>query len=29
MRAQVEAGFLAIHTPLVESGTWLLSVVPM
>jgi len=29
MRAQVEAGFLAIRTPLAESGTWLLSVVPM
>lgn len=29
MRARVEAGFQAIDTPLVESDTWLLSVVPM
>lgn len=29
MRALVEAGFMAIHTPLVEAYTWLLSVVPM
>lgn len=29
MRALIEAGFLAIHTPLVEFYTWLLGVVPM
>ena len=29
MRALVEAGFMAIHTPLVELYTWLISVVPM
>lgn len=29
MRALVEAAFLAVHTPLVEAYTWLLSVVPM